>query len=175
MKGHPVLVHVHGFLPYFFVHAPRGFTQVTCGDFKNYLNTTFGAGSVSDISLESKKNLMQYTGAENIAFIKITISDLRHLARIRGSFERGEIGFRDLFVSGEPSVSFDNVAYTLRFMIDLNIVGMNWIEIKAGHYSVRPPNACISRCQVEVDCQCVYLLLTEDPKPSFLTRPTVNG
>ncbi|WFD23405.1 DNA-directed DNA polymerase [Malassezia equina] len=105
--------------------------------------TTFGAGTVSDISLESKKNLMQYTGPENNAFIKITVSDLRHFPRIRDT---------DLFVSGEPSVSFDNVAYTLRFMIDLNIVGMNWIEIKAGHYTLRPPNNCISRCQIELDC-----------------------
>ncbi|KAL4402294.1 DNA-directed DNA polymerase delta [Malassezia pachydermatis] len=70
-EGHPVLVHVHGFLPYFYVHAPRGFTQATCQDFKNYLN----------------------------------------------------------------------------------IVGMNWIQVKAGHYTVREPNACLSRCQIEVDCR----------------------
>ncbi|SHO78176.1 Similar to S.cerevisiae protein POL3 (Catalytic subunit of DNA polymerase delta) [Malassezia sympodialis ATCC 42132] len=38
-------------------------------------------------------------------------------------------------------------------MIDLNIVGMNWVEIKAGRYSIRSPNTCISRCQIEVDCQ----------------------
>lgn len=34
------------------------------------------------------------------------------------SFERGELGFRDLFVPGDAQVSFDNVAYTMRFMID---------------------------------------------------------
>ncbi|KAI3618406.1 hypothetical protein CBS9595_002769 [Malassezia furfur] len=137
-EGHAVLVHVHGFLPYFYVNAPRGFTAGTCADFKNYLNvrvaltqTTFGTNAVADVSLVSRKNLMQYTAR---------------------SFERGEIAFRDLFVPGDSMVSFDNVGYTLRFMIDHEIVGMNWIELKPGHYTVRSANASISRCQIEVDC-----------------------
>ena len=153
LEGHPVLVHVHGFFPYFFVHAPRGFTHSACNDFKNALNTTFGGSSIADVKLVSKKNLMQYTGPENIAFIRITVADLRLFGRVRGSFERGEIAFRDLFVPGEPLVSFDHVAYTLRFMIDYDIVGMNWISIRSGHYTVREPNACIARCQIELDCR----------------------
>lgn len=92
-----------------------------CPDLRNYLNTTFGGQCVAEVSIESKKNLMQYTGPENIAFLKITASDLRSLPRIRGAFERGEIAFRDLFVTGETCVSFDNIAYTLRFMIDHNV------------------------------------------------------
>lgn len=52
-------------------------------------------------------------------------------------------------------MTFDNVAYTLRFMIDHDIVGMNWIELPAGQYTVRPANSCISRCQIEVDCRYV--------------------
>ena len=79
-----------------------------CPDLRNYLNTTFGGQCVADVSLESKKNLMQYTGPENIAFLKITASDLRSLPRIRGAFERGEIAFRDLFVTGETCA----VSYT---------------------------------------------------------------
>ena len=112
-EGHPVLVHVHGFLPYFYVHAPRGFFASTCADLKNSVNASFGMNVVADVALESKKNLMQYTGPESIAFLKITVSDLRSLPRVRGAFERGEISFRDLFVAGEPNVSFDNVALSL--------------------------------------------------------------
>jgi len=102
--------------------------------------------------LHSSKLLSQIYATFPVLEIRMQTTDQTR------SFERGEIGFRDLFVSGEPSESFDNVAYTLRFMIDLNIVGMNWVEIKAGRYSIRSPNTCISRCQIEVDCQCVYLL-----------------
>ena len=30
---------------------------------------------------------------------------------------------------------------------------MNWISIRSGHYTVREPNACIARCQIELDCR----------------------
>lgn len=92
-EGHAVLVHVHGFLPYFYVNAPRGFTAGTCADFKNYLNvrvaltqTTFGTNAVADVSLVSRKNLMQYTGPEAIAFVRITAADLRSFPRIRDTY-----------------------------------------------------------------------------------------
>ncbi|WFD45326.1 DNA-directed DNA polymerase [Malassezia psittaci] len=89
---------------------------------------------------------MQYTGPEDIAFIKITVSELPR------SFERGEIRFRDLFVPGDSMVSFDHVQYTLRFMIDHDIVGMNWVELKPGHYTIRSSTSQLSRCQLELDC-----------------------
>lgn len=152
-EGHSVMVHVHGFLPYFYVHAPRGFTSATCVDFRNYLNTTFSVGAVADVSLTSAKNLMQYTGPEKIAFIKIVPSDLRTLPRVRGALERGELAFRDMFTAGESVVSFDNVAYSLRFMIDRHIVGMNWIQLNPGTYSLRQGSGKVSRCQIEVDCE----------------------
>ncbi|KAN0061513.1 DNA-directed DNA polymerase delta [Thecaphora frezii] len=151
-QGHSVLAHVHGFLPYFYIHAPRGFTANTCKDFANHLNTLFGGRAVHKVEVVSKKSLMGYSGPENIAFIKITISDLRSLPRIRGSFERGEIGFRDLFTPGDASLTYENIAYTLRFMIDHKIVGMNWLEVKAGGYKIRPDSQRASLCQIEIDC-----------------------
>ena len=50
-EGHPVLVHVHGFLPYFYVHAPRGFFASTCADLKNSVNASFGMNVVADVAL----------------------------------------------------------------------------------------------------------------------------
>lgn len=37
-EGYSVLVHVRGFLPYFYVHAPRGFRQDTCAALRTQLN-----------------------------------------------------------------------------------------------------------------------------------------
>lgn len=37
-EGFSVLVHVRGFLPYFYVHAPRGFRQDTCAALRTQLN-----------------------------------------------------------------------------------------------------------------------------------------
>ena len=151
-NGHSVLVHVHGFLPYFYAAAPRGFGESTCSDLQSALNTSFG-GAVAGVELTHAKNLMNYTGSEDSKFLKIITADLRSLPRVRGALERGEFAFRDMFVPGEGRVTFGNVAYTLRFMIDHGVVGMNWIELPAGTYSLRHDSAKVSRCQIEADCE----------------------
>ena len=43
-----------------------------------------------------------------------------------------------------------NVLFALRFMIDCNIVGGNWIEIPAGKYKKTVKS--LSYCQLEFDC-----------------------
>lgn len=151
-KGNSVLVHVTGFLPYFYISAPKGFSRSHCAEFKNHLNMLFGSQTVLDITLHSKKSLMQFSGKEDVAFIKITLADPRQVSKVRGALERGEVSFADLIQSGDPFVTYENIAYTLRFMIDLKILGMNWLQIKAGHYSVRKLGSKISRTQIELDC-----------------------
>ncbi len=44
-----------------------------------------------------------------------------------------------------------NVPYVLRFMIDNEISGADWVELPAGKYSVRESAAQTSRCTMEVD------------------------
>ena len=117
-KGNSVLVHVHGFRPYFYIHAPRNFGPSHCREFQNHLNTLFGQRVVQSVDLCSKKSLMNYSGSEDVAFLKITISDPRSLPKVRGSLERGEVSFKELFSSGESLLTYENIAYTLRFMID---------------------------------------------------------
>ena len=41
--------------------------------------------------------------------------------------------------------------FALRFMIDHDIVGMNWIQIGGGNYKLRAPNLKKSTCQFELD------------------------
>jgi DNA polymerase delta subunit 1 len=120
-KGNSVLVHVHGFRPYFYIHAPRNFGPSHCREFQNHLNTLFGQRVVQELELCSKRSLMNYSGEDAVAFIKITISDPRNLPKVRGSLERGEVAFKDLFKSGESLLTYENIAYTLRFMIDLKV------------------------------------------------------
>ncbi|THH28571.1 hypothetical protein EUX98_g5609 [Antrodiella citrinella] len=43
-----------------------------------------------------------------------------------------------------------NIAFTLRFMIDTKVVGMNWIEIPAGKYKLKTGKAKKSKCQIEL-------------------------
>lgn len=41
--------------------------------------------------------------------------------------------------------------YALRFMIDNDIGGMQWIQIQAGKYKLRPNALMMSTCQFELD------------------------
>lgn len=152
-KGNSVLVHVFGFRPYFYIAAPRGFSKGHCLEFQNKLNDLFGNKIVQSITLCSKKSLMNYSGQDDVAFLKIVISDPRQLPKVRGALERGEVVFRDLIKSGDNILTYENIAYTLRFMIDLKIVGMNWLQISAGKYKIRQGEQKISRAQLEIDCE----------------------
>lgn len=51
-----------------------------------------------------------------------------------------------------------NVLFALRFMIDCNIVGGNWIEVPAGKYKKSAKN--LSYCQLEFDCLYPHVLST---------------
>ena len=67
-------------------------------------------------------------------------------------FERGQCSYRDLFGAVVPTFE-SNIAYTLRFMIDTKVVGMNWIEVPAGNYTL--VHAKRSKCQIEISVRCV--------------------
>ena len=44
-----------------------------------------------------------------------------------------------------------NMPFALRFMIDMDIVGMNWIQIPKGKYMLRRESQKVSTCQFEFD------------------------
>ena len=67
-------------------------------------------------------------------------------------FERGQCSYQDLFGAAVPTFE-SNIAYTLRFMIDTKVVGMNWIEVPAGNYTL--VHAKRSKCQIEISTRYV--------------------
>ncbi|KPV78544.1 uncharacterized protein RHOBADRAFT_50999 [Rhodotorula graminis WP1] len=170
--GHSVLLHVKGFLPYFWVAAPKGFTNSDCVPFLEHLNLTFfftvsgeqtsyfnGTRPIRSITLANKRNLWGYKGEAVVPFIKITTVDTKNYPKVRNGFERGEVTYRDFF-DGSSLLTFEsNIAYTLRFMIDHHIVGMNWLEIKAGGWQHKRDK--ISSCQYEIECDHSALISHE--------------
>ncbi|KAI0741539.1 DNA polymerase family B-domain-containing protein [Daedaleopsis nitida] len=148
--GHSVLANVTDFLPYFYIATPRGFDNDDMESFKTYLNTSVGGTFVRNVELVHKRSLWGYKGDDWVSFIKITVSDQRSLPKVRGHLERGECRFNDLF-STEVATFESNIAYTLRFMIDTKVVGMNWIEIPAGKYALLTDKDIKSHCQIELN------------------------
>lgn len=47
-----------------------------------------------------------------------------------------------------------NIDFNVRFMVENNIVGCNWVTAPAGKYAIRSPESCVSRCQIEFDISC---------------------
>lgn len=85
-------------------------------------------------------------------------------------FENGDCRFQDLW--NDKGITFEsNIVYILRFMIDtkvivsfflvgrsltlVQVVGMNWIEVPPGNYTVIPRFEKKSTCQVEISMRYV--------------------
>ncbi|KAG8882581.1 DNA-directed DNA polymerase delta [Tulasnella sp. 331] len=133
--GHSVLAHVTNFLPYFYIPTPRGFADGDMDSFKATLNNQVQPNSVHSVKTVKKRSLWGYRGEDMVLFLKIT---------------RGECDFRDLFP--EPITTYEsNIAYTLRFMVDRQVIGMNWIEVPANKYALRTTKGKTSSCQIEFD------------------------
>ncbi|KAI0313537.1 DNA polymerase family B-domain-containing protein [Amylostereum chailletii] len=145
--GHSIMALITDFLPYFYIPVPRGFENSDVYPFMNYLNGM--VGSIAKVDLVQKRSLWGYRGDDYALFMKITISEPRSLPRVRGVFEKGECDFRNLFSGPVPTFE-SNIAYTLRFMIDTKVVGMNWIEVPAGKYRILDNKNKKSLCQIEL-------------------------
>ncbi|KAG0143234.1 hypothetical protein CROQUDRAFT_673057 [Cronartium quercuum f. sp. fusiforme G11] len=149
-QGHSVLAHVRDFLPYFWVPAPKDWQNSDCKEFAVSLNSalSMGAKPVHSVTVAHKLSLWGYTGDTKSPFLKISLYDYKHLNRVKSAFERGEISFRDKF---KACTTFEsNISYTLRFMIDTKITGMNWLEIPPGTYQIRSRKEQVSKCQIEL-------------------------
>ncbi|KAG8719881.1 DNA-directed DNA polymerase delta [Ceratobasidium sp. 394] len=147
-EGHSVLAHVTDFLPYFYIATPRGFDSNETRSFLDHLNGQTQAGAVVRIEMVQRRSLWSYRlnarGADETSpFLKIILTDPRSLPKVRDNYQ-------DLFPG--PVITYEsNIAYELRFMVDTKVVGMNWIEVPAGQYNMRPRDQKVSTCQLEFD------------------------
>ncbi|XP_020588039.1 DNA polymerase delta catalytic subunit [Phalaenopsis equestris] len=155
-EGHSVCCHVHGFEPYFYVSCPSGMSPDDISGFQKTLEGRMRESNRSSnvprfikrIEMVQKKSIMYYQQHEAQPFLKIIVTLPTMVASCRGILERG------IQIEGLGSKNFltyeSNVLFTLRFMIDCNIGGGNWIEVSAGKY--KKTKAGFSYCQLELDC-----------------------
>uniref|UniRef100_A0A0D9XPV7 DNA polymerase n=1 Tax=Leersia perrieri TaxID=77586 RepID=A0A0D9XPV7_9ORYZ len=139
-EGHSVCCQVHGFEPYFYISCPMGmgpddisrFHQTLEGRMKDSNRSSNVPRFVKRIELVQKQTIMHYQPQQSQPFLKIVVALPTMVASCRGILERG------IAIEGLGSKSFltyeSNILFALRFMIDCNIVGGNWIEVPAGKY-----------------------------------------
>ncbi|KAF7308685.1 DNA polymerase [Mycena chlorophos] len=147
-NGNSVLAFVTGFKPYFYVAQPRGFRADDLDPFKQHLNGLLPSEFVLNVETVMRRSLWGYRGDDYVPFLKLTVANPKALPKVRGLFERNECRYQ-YFQQDTPIATFEsNIAYTLRFMIDTKVVGMNWIEIPANKYIVKDRPK--SHCQLEI-------------------------
>ncbi|CAK7902839.1 DNA polymerase delta catalytic subunit [[Candida] anglica] len=144
--GHSVLCNVTGFLHYFYVPVPKGFYRDQHLDrFKTYVQNNFQG--VDDIQITLKESIWGYNKNVKAPFFKVVVENARNISKLRTAFERGDVRFENLFPP--QNVSYDNINYLLRLMVDCKITGMSWITLPKGKYEIVDPDLKISTTQYE--------------------------
>ncbi|XP_058089815.1 DNA polymerase delta catalytic subunit isoform X2 [Magnolia sinica] len=155
-EGHSVCCHVHGFEPYFYISCLPGmdpddisrFHQILEGRMREANRNSKAPKFILRIQMVQKRSIMHYQQQQSQPFLKIVVALPTMVASCRGILERG------IQIDGLGTKSFvtyeSNVLFALRFMIDCNIVGGNWIEVPARKYMKATKS--ISYCQLEFDC-----------------------
>ncbi|KAJ1507480.1 DNA polymerase delta catalytic subunit [Coelomomyces lativittatus] len=159
-EGHSVTCHVHGFFPYFYVPAPEGLAESHLPMVLQRLNNSMMQEKKSEneqivlqIEFCLKESIMFFHGNMKSNFLKITLSHPKHIASCRRLFETNSFQLN----TGSKAFQFSdltyesNLAFLLRYMIDADITGMNWLELPPTKYLLRPKAHCISHAQLEVD------------------------
>ncbi|KAF2475110.1 uncharacterized protein BDR25DRAFT_331719 [Lindgomyces ingoldianus] len=154
--GHSVLLHVTNFQHYFYIAAPVGFQKEDCDPFRIYLEgevakqfAQYGA-AVQSVQMTMKENIFGFQGNQKSPYLKITVTDPRNINRVRKTVQDGFANYKQLWKCQEDGIlTFDNIQYVLRFMIDTKISGMSWVEVPAGKYKMIHPRDRHSNCQIE--------------------------
>ncbi|XP_057389454.1 DNA polymerase delta catalytic subunit isoform X2 [Balaenoptera acutorostrata] len=157
-EGVSVCCHIHGFAPYFYTPAPPGFGPEHLSDLQRELNAAISRDqrggkeltglAVLAMELCSRQSMFGYHGHGPSPFLRITLALPRLVAPARRVLEQG------IRVAGLGTPSFApyeaNVDFEIRFMVDTDIVGCNWLELPAGKYVLRPEGKA-TLCQLEAD------------------------
>ena len=150
-NGNSIMCHVHGFFPYFYIQAPKGFTKEMCKSFMEKLNLLVNNEShhsVLAVELVKKQSIYGYQGEEMKNFLKITVALPRLINQTVKTLD--EKAMKEL--EGDQIKFFEsNIDFEIRFMVDNHVYGCNWIELPAGTYTIRDSSEMHSRCQVEID------------------------
>lgn len=163
-EGHSVLCNVTGFLHYFYVPVPKGFMRDShLARFTSHMKENYYG--IHDIEIVLKESIWGFNNNMKTPFFKVVVKNAREITKIRGAFERGEISFENFFP--QNNVTYDNINYLLRMMIDCKITGMSWITLPKGAYTLVAPELKVSTCQVE--CSIDYKdLVSHAPEGEWL-------
>lgn len=107
--------------------------------------------AVHSVQMVMREDMYGFQGNQKSPYLKITVNDPKHINRLRTLIEKEDgTAYKGLWKSGVgEGLTYDNLEYVLRCMVDCNISGMSWVEVFAGKYHMIPHRERLSNCQIE--------------------------
>jgi DNA polymerase delta subunit 1 len=160
--GDSVLALVHGFTPYLYASVPSSveLSKTNLGSIRSVLDQRMKdrargeekslANFVLGVEKEAgKQSLLGHHFGVTKDFIKVYCALPTMVPGLKRIFDEGFSVPGVGNISGQTYES--NVPFVLRFMIDKNISGSDWIRIPAGTYRLLDKKEHQSRCSVELE------------------------
>lgn len=123
-KGNSVMLHVTDFKHYIYVAAPVSFTPKDCDPYKAFLESRIAQTqpAIYSCQLVLRENMYGFQGNTQSPYIKITVTDPKFINRVRGTIQDGNANWKGLWKGAEDGImTFDNLQYVLRFMVDTKV------------------------------------------------------
>ena len=167
-----MLLHVTDFLHYLYVAAPVSFARTDCQPFKAYLESQLGQYQpvIHSVEMVMRENLFGFQGNQKSPYLKITVTDPKHINKLRTAIEGGQVNYKGLWKGVDGGVlTFDSIQYVLRFMIDTGVCEKPNLllcitVLKAGRYLVchgsRPPKETTTSSRTRTATRIAKLRLT---------------
>lgn len=122
-NGNSVLLHVKDFKHYLYVPAPVSFTAEDCPKFRAYLEAQLAMHQpvVHSVVLTMRENIYGFQGNIQNPYLKITVNDPKFINRVRTTIEGGNANWKGMWKSDGTIMTYDNIQYLLRFMVDCSV------------------------------------------------------
>lgn len=159
--GNSVMLHVKDFKHYLYVAAPSSFTPQDCPTFRAYLESQIAQHQpvIHSVQMTMRENIYGFQNNTQNPYLKITVTDPKFINKVRTTIQSGNANWKGLWKSPDGGIlTFDNIQYVLRFMVDCKIAGMAWVEAPAAKYHLIPESQKQSNCQIEAEVSYLDLI-----------------
>jgi DNA polymerase delta subunit 1 len=119
------MLHVTDFLHYLYIAAPVNFQRTDCEPYKVFLEQQVGqyAPAIHSVQMVMRENLYGFQGNVQNPYLKITVTDPKHIPKVRSRLEgKGPPNYKLMWNNAPEGIkTFDQLQFVLRFMVDCKV------------------------------------------------------
>ena len=132
--GNSVMLHVKDFKHYLYVAAPTSFQPQDCQAFRAYLESQIAQHQpvIHSIQMTMRENIYGFQNNTQNPYLKITVTDPKFINKVRTTIQAGNANWKGLWKNdGKGILTFDNIQYVLRFMVDCKVDALEFAHCRA--------------------------------------------